>query len=148
MPAKRNSCMNLEKVDRARRTLTCAFSVQSEVHSDFVFRGGSGAVDLVAEDENGHIGDLLILHQGVQLSFGLGKAFSIPRIHEKHDAVHSREIILKEGLKPFRVIPSNYGIMSDKRPMTAPACRSKITPHTLASLQCVHTLKPFLHRSF
>ncbi len=63
------------------------------VSTDLVLRSRSGPVDLVAQDEDGAVGQLLVRQQGVQLHLGLAKALAVASVDQKHDGVHRGEVV-------------------------------------------------------
>ena len=74
--------------------LPSSLPVQSEHLSQFVLSGGSRAVDLVAEDEDGTVAQLLVSQQRLQLHFALPEPGPVAAVHQEDDGVHSWEIIL------------------------------------------------------
>ena len=56
-----------------------------------------GVVDLVAQDDEGHLGELLHGQEGVELGLGLGQALVVFRVDEENDAINFGEVILPEA---------------------------------------------------
>ncbi len=74
--------------------LARGLTVQVEDMSDLVFAGGADLVDLVAQDDNGTLGELLVAEKWLQLVYGLGEALAIPHVNEEDDGVNRRKIVL------------------------------------------------------
>lgn len=53
-------------------------------------------VNLIAEDEKGHLGEFLHREKSVELGFGFGQTFVVFGIDEENNAGHFGEIILPE----------------------------------------------------
>ena len=75
-------------------SLAGGLSVEAEELPELVFGGRAGTVNLVAQDEDGAVGKLLVCEEGVQLDFGLVKAITIASVNQKYDGVHRGEVIL------------------------------------------------------
>lgn len=73
--------------------LSSGLLVQVEELTEFIFTGGAGLVDLVAEDEYGAVAERLVGEQRVQLGLGLGQARAVARVHQEHDRVHRGEVV-------------------------------------------------------
>jgi hypothetical protein len=64
--------------------------------AQLLLRDGVGVVDLVAEDDKGHLGQLLHGQEGVELGLGLGESLVVLGINEEHDAIDLGEVVLPE----------------------------------------------------
>ena len=78
---------------------TCLASglVETQVMSELLLADGAGRVDLVAEDEERHLGELLDGEQRVELRLGLGEPLNVDAVDEEDDAVDLREVIPPEA---------------------------------------------------
>lgn len=47
-------------------------------------------VDLVAEDDEGHVAEAVVAEEAVQLLLGLHEALPVHRVHQEHNRVHLR----------------------------------------------------------
>ena len=70
---------------------------KSERVLELLLRCGGGHVNLVAEDEEGDVGQLVRGEEGIELLLGLGEPSPIDGIDQIHDAVYRREIILPQA---------------------------------------------------
>jgi hypothetical protein len=68
---------------------------------ELLFGGGGGHVDLVPEDQEGHVLELIGREEGIQLPLGLGEPAPVDGIDQVHDAVHRGEVILPEPTRRF-----------------------------------------------
>lgn len=64
--------------------------------SQFVLADGVGVVDLVAENEEGDLGELLHGEESVELGLGLGETLVVLGVNEENDTAHFGEIVLPE----------------------------------------------------
>lgn len=64
--------------------------------SQLVLADGVRVIDLVAQDDEGDLGQLLHGEEGVELGFGFGKALVVLGVDEEHDAGDLREVVLPE----------------------------------------------------
>ena len=65
--------------------------------AELVLGDGVGVVDLVAQDDEGHLAQLLHGQEGVELGLGLGEALVVLGVDEEDDAVDLGEIILPQA---------------------------------------------------
>ena len=77
--------------------LPSGLPVQSEHLSQLVLPGGSRAVDLVAEDEDGTVAQLLVSQQRLQLHFALPEPGPVAAVHQEHDGIHCGEIVFPDS---------------------------------------------------
>jgi len=68
-------------------------AVQPKNLPEFIFTRCTRSVNLVAENEDGTAGQLLVGQQGVQLDLALTKSGSIAAIDQEDDSIHSWEVI-------------------------------------------------------
>jgi hypothetical protein len=61
--------------------------------SQLVLRDSLGVIDLVAQDDEGNLGELLHREEGVELGLGLGESLVVLRIDKEDDTVDLREVI-------------------------------------------------------
>ncbi|KAJ6260984.1 hypothetical protein Dda_3649 [Drechslerella dactyloides] len=71
--------------------------VQAELVPQLVLADGLVVVNLVAEDEEGHLGQLLHGQEGVELGFGFGHALEVLGVDEEDDAGDLGEVVLPEA---------------------------------------------------
>ncbi len=64
--------------------------------AEFLLGHGVRVIDLIAQDEEGHLGQVLHREQRVQLGFALGKPLVVLGVHHEHDAAHLREVVLPQ----------------------------------------------------
>jgi hypothetical protein len=89
---------HLDRPDALERHLALARGlVHAELVAELVLRHGVRVVDLVAQDQHGHLGQLLHGQQRVQLGLGLGEPLVVLGVHQEDDAVHFREVVLPEA---------------------------------------------------
>lgn len=88
---------DLDRSDALERhlALSCGL-VESQLVSEFVLADGVGVVDLVAENEEGDLGELLHGEEGVELGLGLGETLVILSVNEENDTAHFGEVVLPE----------------------------------------------------
>jgi len=53
-----------------------------------MYARGAAEVDLVAQDEEGHVVQLLAAEQLIQLLLRLGEALAVVRVHQEDDGVN------------------------------------------------------------
>lgn len=70
--------------------------VHAQLVAQLVLGDGVGVVDLVAEDDKGHLGELLHGQERVELGLGLGEALVVLSVDEEDDAVDFGEVVLPE----------------------------------------------------
>ena len=70
--------------------------VEPDGLAQFLLRDGTGRVDLVAKDEEGHFGELLDREERVELGARLGESLVVLRVDEEDDAVHLGEVVLPQ----------------------------------------------------
>ena len=75
------------------RPLPGGLAVQSKHLPQLVLPGGSGPVDLVAEDEDGAVAQLLVSQQRLQLNFTLSEPGPVAAVHQEDDGIHCGEVI-------------------------------------------------------
>lgn len=61
--------------------------------SQLVFGHSIGVIDLVAQNDEGDLGQLFQGQKGVELSFGFGQAFMVLGIDEENDTIDLGKII-------------------------------------------------------
>jgi len=76
----------------ARLALPCRL-IQSQAMPELVLGHGFGVVDLVAEDQKGHFGELFEVEEFVEGVFGFGEALGVFGVDEVHDAVDFGEVL-------------------------------------------------------
>jgi len=74
--------------------LPCCLPVQTENLPEFVLAGCARPVNLVAEDEDGTAGQLLIRQQGVQLNLALSEPCPVAAVHQEDNSVHCGKVVL------------------------------------------------------
>ena len=67
--------------------------IQTELLPQLILTDRIRVVDLVAQDDKGHLGQLLHRQESVELDLGLGKALVVLGINEEDDAVHLGEVV-------------------------------------------------------
>jgi hypothetical protein len=70
--------------------------VHSKVVAELFLRHGARCIDLVAEDEERHLGELLDREQRVQLGLALREALKVGAVHKEDNPVHLREVVAPE----------------------------------------------------
>lgn len=73
--------------------LAGCLAVESEDLPKVLFGGRPGPVNLVAQDEDGAVGQLLVCKEGVQLNLGLIETGAVAGVDQEHDRVHGGEVI-------------------------------------------------------
>ena len=73
--------------------------VETEVMSELLLADGAWRVDLVAEDEEGHLGELLNREKRVELRLGLGEPLNVDAVYEENDAVDLGEVVPPEAAR-------------------------------------------------
>lgn len=87
----------LNRPDTLERDLALAGSlVQTELVTELILGDGVGVIDLVAEHEERHLGQILHGEQGVELGLGLGEALVVFGIDQEDDAVDFGEVVLPQ----------------------------------------------------
>jgi hypothetical protein len=87
----------LDGPDALERNFTLAGGlVQAELVTELILGDRVGVIDLVAEHEEGHLGEVLHGEQGVQLGLGLGEALVVLGIDQEDDAVDLGEVVLPQ----------------------------------------------------
>lgn len=61
--------------------------------SELLLADSAGCVNLVAEDEEGHLGELLDGKECVQLSLRLGEPLEVRTVDQEDDTVYLREVV-------------------------------------------------------
>ena len=64
---------------------------------ELLLADGTGRVDLVAEDKEGHLRELLDREQRVELGLGLRETLNVDAVDEEDDAVHLGEVVPPES---------------------------------------------------
>lgn len=64
---------------------------------ELILADGIRVIDLVAEDEEGHLGEFLHSQQRVELGLGLGEAFGVLGVDEEDDAANFGEVVFPEA---------------------------------------------------
>jgi hypothetical protein len=65
--------------------------------SQLVLAHGIGVIDLVSEDEEGHLGQLLHGEEGVELGLGLGEALVVLGVDEEDDPADFGEVVFPQA---------------------------------------------------
>lgn len=87
----------LNRPDALERDLALTSGlVQTELVTQLILRDGVGVIDLVAEHEEGHLGEVLHGEQGVQLDLGLGETLVVLGIDQEDDAADLGEVVLPQ----------------------------------------------------
>lgn len=85
---------NLDGPDTLQWDLALAGGlVHAQLVAELVLGHSIRVVDLVAENDKRHLGELLHLEQGVQLCLGLGEALVILGVDQEDDAVDLGEVV-------------------------------------------------------
>ena len=63
---------------------------------ELLLADGAWRVDLVAEDEEGDLGEFLDGQERVELSLGLGESLNVDAVDEEDDAVNLGEVVPPE----------------------------------------------------
>jgi hypothetical protein len=88
----------LNRPDTLERDLALAGSlVQTELVTELILGDGVGVIDLVAEHEEGHLGQVLHGEQGVQFGLGLREALVVLGIDQEDDTVDLGEVVLPQA---------------------------------------------------
>lgn len=88
---------HLSRPDPLERNLALTSSlVQTKLVAQFILTHGVRVVDLVSEDEEGHLGEILHGEEGVQLGLGLGEALVVLGVDEEDDAADFGEVVFPE----------------------------------------------------
>lgn len=83
--------------DALERDLALASGlVQTKLVTQLIFGDGVGVVDLVAEDEERHLGEILHGEQGIQLGLGLRETLVVLGIDQEDDAADLGEVVLPQ----------------------------------------------------
>jgi hypothetical protein len=91
---------DLDRPDSLKRDLALARRlVQAELVAELVLGDGVGVVDLVAQDAEGHLGELLHGQERVELGLGLGEALVVLGVDQEDDAVDLGEVVLPQAAR-------------------------------------------------
>lgn len=71
--------------------------MQTKSIPELLFRDGAGCINLVAEHEEGNLGQFFDRQERVELGFGFVEAFDVLRINEEDDAVNFGEVVLPQA---------------------------------------------------
>lgn len=86
-----------EKLDRSDALeLHLALSgglIETELVSHLILGHGIGVVDLVAENDEGNLGELLHREEGVELGLGLSESLVVLGVDEEDDTVDLGEVV-------------------------------------------------------
>lgn len=83
--------------DALERDLALASGlVQTELVTQLILGDGVGMVDLVAEDEERHLGEILHGEQGIEFGLGLGETLVVLGIDQEDDAADLGEVVLPQ----------------------------------------------------
>jgi hypothetical protein len=67
--------------------------------SQLVLANSIGVIDLVSEDEEGHLGQLLHGEEGVELSLGLGEALVVLGVDEEDNPADLGEVVFPQAAR-------------------------------------------------
>lgn len=67
--------------------------------SQLVLANSIGVIDLVSEDEEGHLGQLLHGEEGVELGLGLGEALVVLGVDEEDNPTDFGEVVFPQAAR-------------------------------------------------
>lgn len=70
--------------------------VQTQLVAKLVLAHGIGVVNLVAEDEEGDLGEVLHGQEGVELGLGLGESLVVLGVDQEDDTANFGEVVLPQ----------------------------------------------------
>ena len=98
LPHNHTTHKHLDRPDPLQRHFPLPRSLpQAQLMSQFLLADGVRVVDLVAEDAEGHFGELFHGEEGVELGFGFGEAFVVFGVDEEDDAGDFGEVVFPES---------------------------------------------------
>lgn len=83
-------------------------SVEAESLTKLLFGASSGPVDLVAQDEDGAVGQLLVGQEGVELGLGLDEPGSVADVDQEDDGVDGREVVTPDLKRSEAIISRRH----------------------------------------
>ena len=88
---------DLNGPDTLERDLALTSSlVQTKLVADLILAHGVGVVDLVSEDEEGHLGQLLHGQERIELGLGLGEPLVVLGVDQEDDAADFGEVVFPQ----------------------------------------------------
>lgn len=104
LPHNNTAHEDLNRPDTLKRHLALASSlVQTQLVAQLVLAHSVGVVDLVAEDEEGHLGEIFHGEEGVELGLGFGEALVVLCVDEEDDPAYFGEVVLPEAAGCSRI---------------------------------------------
>lgn len=81
---------------------------------ELLLADGASRVDLVAENEEGHLGELLDREERVELRLGLGEPLNVDAVDEEDDPVYLGEVVPPQTAR-WQAVPSAGTPYADTR---------------------------------
>ena len=73
--------------------------VETQLMPELVFAHSTRRVDLVTEDQEGHLRELLDGEEGVELRLGLGEPFKVGTVNKEDDTIDLGEVVPPEAAR-------------------------------------------------